>query len=143
MPNPSENGKSQSTRPVSMSRQQFAVPQIELHRAAGQSLASQIQRQIEVAIRSGTIAHGVKLPSTRMFAKLLHVSRGTVTAAYESLFSEGLVQVQPRSGIHVNGVRPPASILSELRQAVRSAQFPFRTQPIRDPDGTILYLNIR
>jgi DNA-binding transcriptional MocR family regulator len=101
-----------------MSRPTFIVPEVNLDRDAAVPVQKQIRGRIAAAIRNGSLAKGSKLPSSRMLAKLLQVSRGTVVAAYE----------EPLVG---------------LRAAVRAAQFPARVQPASDPDGNPLYLNVR
>ena len=118
----------------------FAVPDIVLDRAGKAPLQKQIERQMTTAIRSGRLAAGAKLPSTRALARMLGVSRGIVVAAYEELLGQGLIETRERSGVTVRGAAPPLT-LSGLRGIVRAAQFPARMQPFDDPDGNGLYLN--
>jgi GntR family transcriptional regulator/MocR family aminotransferase len=47
------------------------------------------------AIRSGQLAHGTTLPSTRILAQDLGVSRGVVVDAYAQLSAEGFVRGRP------------------------------------------------
>ena len=65
------------------------------------------------AIVSGRLAPGAHLPSTRLFAEELGVSRNTVNGALAHLRSEGYVVARPRAGTFVNerldaeGLLPP------------------------------------
>ena len=54
------------------------------------------------AIISGRLAPGAHLPSTRLFAEELGVSRNTVNGALAHLRSEGYVVARPRAGTFVN-----------------------------------------
>ena len=123
-----------------MSGRSFAVPDIVLDRAGKVPLQRQVERQLAAAIRSGKLARGSKLPSTRALARMLNVSRGVVVATYEELLARGLIETRERSGVTVRGAEPPLT-LSGLRGIVRAAQFPARMQPFEDPDGNGLYLN--
>jgi len=59
--------------------------QLELDRSAKTPLAEQIRKGIGVAIESGVLAPGARLPSWQDLAAQLGVARGTVRAAYEKL----------------------------------------------------------
>lgn len=61
----------------------------------------QVYEYIKQDITSGKILPREKLPSTRMLAKHLQVSRSTVDLAYEQLRSEGYVETVPCSGYYV------------------------------------------
>jgi GntR family transcriptional regulator/MocR family aminotransferase len=123
-------------------RSEFTVPPIQLDRASTLSLHRQVHAQIATAIRSGAIRKGAKLPSTRMLARLLKISRNTVLAAYEELISDGLLQPHNRSGMQVTG-SAPALTLFGLRATVRAAHSPARIQPFEDPDGNHLYIVLK
>ena len=53
------------------------------------------------AIRTGTLARGDRLPSERLFADVLALSRSTVVAAYDELRGRGLVTSRHGSGTTV------------------------------------------
>ncbi len=55
-------------------------------------LTSQVAGQLRDAMADGRLATGERLPSTRMLADLLGVSRTVVTGAYAQLFAEGWVE---------------------------------------------------
>ena len=64
-------------------------------------LYEQIYEYIKRDITDGKISPGEKLPSTRLLAKYLQVSRSTVDMAYDQLLSEGYVETVPCSGYFV------------------------------------------
>lgn len=64
-------------------------------------LYEQIYRYIKENITSGKFAYREKLPSTRLLAKHLEVSRSTVELAYEQLLSEGYIEAEPYRGYFV------------------------------------------
>jgi GntR family transcriptional regulator/MocR family aminotransferase len=119
------------------------IPSIVLDRKAHHSLYDQISVQIAGAIRNGQIEKGARLPSTRLFAKLLHVSRNTVLNAYEELAAAGLIYAKAGSGIRVSaGVLPTGLFARGLLRLVRDAHFPARIVSFVDPDGNPLYINL-
>ncbi|MBE0601442.1 MAG: GntR family transcriptional regulator, partial [Firmicutes bacterium] len=64
---------------------------IQLDRSDGTSLQRQLYRTLKDRIQSGRIAAGETLPSTRELAGELGVSRNTVSAAYDMLWTEGYI----------------------------------------------------
>ena len=64
-------------------------------------LYEQIYLAIKRDIEDGKISFGEKLPSTRLLAADLNVSRFTVDLAYEQLVSEGYIQARAGSGFFV------------------------------------------
>ncbi len=64
-------------------------------------LYEQIYLAIRRDIEDGRLPCGEKLPSTRLLAANLNVSRFTVNLAYEQLVSEGYLQAQAGSGFFV------------------------------------------
>ncbi len=64
----------------------------------------QIYIFIKNEIRSGKLAYGVKLPSTRILSKKLIVSRSTVQLAYDQLVSEGYIEALPCKGYFVQKI---------------------------------------
>jgi DNA-binding transcriptional regulator YhcF (GntR family) len=119
----------------------FVLPEITLNRSQPHSLRHQIHSQTAAAIRLGALPHGTRLPSSRLLAKLLHVSRNTVVEAYERLLEDGLIKTKAGSCIHVDHTGPAVPNFSNLRRTARAAHYPVRTIQFVDPDGTALYLN--
>ncbi|MFF6832356.1 PLP-dependent aminotransferase family protein [Streptomyces sp. NPDC012438] len=67
-----------------------------------------LQEALREAVRSGRLAAGTRLPSTRELAADLGVSRGLVTEAYEQLTAEGYLRGERGAGTWVGGaVRAP------------------------------------
>ena len=64
-------------------------------------LTSQLSGQLRDALADGRLATGERLPSTRMLAGLLGVSRTVVTGAYAQLFAEGWLEGRHGSGTYV------------------------------------------
>nr|WP_310121602.1 PLP-dependent aminotransferase family protein [Pseudomonas psychrotolerans] len=69
----------------------------------GQGLARQLYQGLRGRILAGALAAGVRLPASRELARLLGVSRNTVTAAYEQLLAEGFLDSRPGDGTYVAG----------------------------------------
>lgn len=65
------------------------------------SLATQIERQIRLAIASGNLRPGDALPPIRQLAEYLRINRNTVAAAYKAAESTGYVRTVPGSGTFV------------------------------------------
>lgn len=126
-----------------MPKSALLVPRVVLDRVHRESLRQQIYAQMAGAIRRGELAAGARVPSTRLFATMLGVSRNTVVEAYERLLEEGLLVTRARSGVEVSGgartERVPS--FSGLRRTMRAAHSPERTVEVRGPDGEPLYLN--
>lgn len=68
-------------------------------RARGRSL----QAALREAVRSGRLAPGTRLPSSRDLAADLGVSRGLITEAYEQLVAEGYLRSGRGAGTWVGG----------------------------------------
>jgi len=64
-------------------------------------LQSGCRLSVVQAILDGRLPLGSPLPSSRELAKVLGVSRNTVTAAYVQLVDDGLPEARPRSGVFV------------------------------------------
>jgi GntR family transcriptional regulator/MocR family aminotransferase len=110
-----------------------------LDRRSKVPLYAQMRAQITRAIHSGA-GGGVRLPPTRLFARMLGVSRNTVLAAYDDLAATGLIE--GRRGSEMRIVPPAKRHTSPFdpRRLLRQAQYPARTCALVDPDGTMLYL---
>jgi GntR family transcriptional regulator/MocR family aminotransferase len=76
---------------------------LRLDRGAGETLGSQLQRELREAIRSGRLGEGERLPSSRTLAGELGVSRGLVLECYEQLAAEGYLSARPGSATRVAG----------------------------------------
>ena len=61
----------------------------------------QISEGLREAVAQGRIAEGSKLPSTRIFAKELGVSRNTVLQVFDTLINEGLLTSRVGDGTYI------------------------------------------
>ncbi|MCB1422782.1 MAG: PLP-dependent aminotransferase family protein [Nitratireductor sp.] len=66
------------------------------------SLQAQIREMLVSAMLSGQMPSGSPIPSTRIMAKRLKVSRNTVMLAYQALAADGYLQSRERSGFYVS-----------------------------------------
>jgi Bacterial regulatory proteins, gntR family len=66
---------------------------IALERGDSAPLTRQLYEQLRSAIAHGRLRHGYRLPSSRMVAEHLGVSRNTVAAAVDQLANEGYLDV--------------------------------------------------
>ena len=73
-----------------------------IDRSARPTLQDQLAQQIRERIRTGQLAPGDPLPSTRDLATELKLSRNTAVYAYERLISEGYLESASRAGIFVS-----------------------------------------
>ena len=101
-------------------------------------LHQQIARQVAEAIREGNLHRGCRLPSTRLFARMLSVSRNTVLVAYESLAADDLIQNVRGSGARVNNFAPVT--LPPMTGLLLAAMYPKLVTLLCDPDGNPFYL---
>ena len=74
---------------------------IALDRGSEVGLSQQIYNAMKTAILSGAIVQQEALPSTRELAKNLNVSRNTVCAAYDMLWTEGYILCRQGAPSHV------------------------------------------
>jgi GntR family transcriptional regulator/MocR family aminotransferase len=68
----------------------------------GVPVVRQIYMQVRLAITSGRLKPGARLPSTRRMAATLAVARTTVVAAYDQLLTEGYANSRGGSGTFVS-----------------------------------------
>lgn len=86
---------------------------IQLSGTDSRCLYQQIYEHIRDEIRKGKLLTGEKLPSTRLLAEYLQVSRSTVDFAYGQLVAEGYVESRPCSGYFVSQVEDVLSLTLE------------------------------
>jgi DNA-binding FadR family transcriptional regulator len=98
----------------------------------------QISRQIEECLRRGAV-NGARLPSSRMLARLLGVSRNTVLVAYDVLAAGGLIEGRRGAAMLVRA--PRGSGVPDLYRLLRDAQYPTASLSIGDPDGNEICLS--
>ena len=92
----------------------------------GQGLARQLYQGLRGRILAGELAAGVRLPASRELARLLGISRNTVTAAYEQLLAEGFLDSRPGDGTYV---APVTRALAAPEATTRAAPLPLASVP--------------
>jgi GntR family transcriptional regulator / MocR family aminotransferase len=78
---------------------------IRLDRSARQPLRDQLQASLREAIRGGRLRAGERLPSSRVLARELGVSRGMIQECYGQLLAEGYLTSHTGSATRVADVR--------------------------------------
>lgn len=73
----------------------------ELPEQPGLPLQGRLRVAVVQAVLDGRLSPGAPLPSSRELARLLGLSRNTVTSAYEQLIDENFLEARPRSGVFV------------------------------------------
>jgi len=125
---------------------QLTMPPIPVRRGREQLLPEQLCRALRKAIAAGSLAPASRLPSSRVMARMLGVSRNTVLAAYESLALEGLIAGRVGSGTRVCAQATSLKRLSGTRHAdrvrrLRESGFPVTAAKFRDADGHAIYIH--
>ena len=119
--------------------QDVLLPQITLDREATTApLHHQLRDQLASAIR--TTASGTRLPSTRLLARILGVSRNTVISAYDELAAEGLIEGRRGAAMVVAPGRTLPPTPFNMRLLLREAGYPGSAVDVVDPDGNPLSL---
>ena len=98
------------------------VPEIllPLERAPGRLLRTQLEERLRTAIRTGTLSPGTVLPSTRLLAGDLGLSRGVVVEAFAQLVAEGYLEARGGSVTRVAAqARQSAGVDAVATEAVR------------------------
>ena len=87
-------------------------------------LYEQIYEHIRDEIRQGKIKPGTKLPSTRLLAEHLGVSRSTTQLAYDQLTAEGYLESRPCKGYFAAGLEG----LCEIRTKEKAQPVPIKEE---------------
>jgi GntR family transcriptional regulator / MocR family aminotransferase len=91
-------------------------------------LYRQLYERLRGSILSGQLEAGMRLPSTRVLASELGVSRTTTALAYELLLLEGYIESRVGDGTRVARLHPEQVFLEN-----RNAQEPNATTPAQTP----------
>jgi GntR family transcriptional regulator/MocR family aminotransferase len=104
-------------------------------------LHRQIAAALRLAIQTGEITGGARLPSTRALAKRLAVSRNTVLTAYDELAADAVVTGRRGSGTRATGHLPAGlqvPVVPDPRAILRAGHYPFEMASFADPEGNPL-----
>ncbi|MEM1363375.1 MAG: PLP-dependent aminotransferase family protein [Pseudomonadota bacterium] len=82
------------------------LPGLDLDPGADAPLATQLYDSLRFHISEGTLAAGLRMPSTRTLSAELGLSRTTVACAYDQLKSEGYLTSAEKSGTFVADLLP-------------------------------------
>ena len=85
-------------------------------------LYKQLYERVRRGILSGRLERGVRLPSTRLLASELGISRTTVVLAYEQLLLEGYLQSQVGQGTSVARNLPVPFMIDQSERLEDAAQ---------------------
>jgi GntR family transcriptional regulator / MocR family aminotransferase len=99
---------------------------VGLERGGATPLRAQLEEQLRDAVRSGRLAPGVALPSSRSLARELGVSRGVVVDAYAQLGAEGYLVARQGAPTLVSDAASPALGAPPPPSADRPPRFDFR-----------------
>ena len=70
---------------------------ITLDRRNGETLRCALERELRAAILDGSLRAGARLPSSRVLARTIGVSRGVTSDAYGQLEAQGFLSIAPRA----------------------------------------------
>src|SRR5215207_3974411 len=120
------SGPGVRSRSVPANQARSAELLVGVSRGAG-PLQRQVEDQLRAAIRDGRLAAGERLPSSRVLAADLDVSRGVVSDAYGQLAAEGWLVMAPRSGSRVAAA--PRAMAVEPEAAAPAAVVRYDLRP--------------
>lgn len=89
---------------------------IPLNTRSGIPMYEQIYGYMKEEIRTGNLKAATRLPSTRVLAENLKVSRSTTQMAYEQLVSEGYIETVPCKGYYVTGIEELVEVKQEKEE---------------------------
>jgi GntR family transcriptional regulator / MocR family aminotransferase len=95
-------------------------------RPGARPLRVQLEEQLRESVRSGRLAPGVVLPSSRVFANELGVSRGVVVDAYAQLAAEGYLLSRQGASTRVSDAAAPPAGTAPRPAVERPPRFDFR-----------------
>jgi len=120
------------------------LPKFTMDRTSAEPLHRQLYGCLRQAILKGELPAECRLPSTRLLAKMLGISRNTVLNAYEALTLEGFLSGKIGSCTRVccvpGIVQFSCPRLPGLRTILRESHYPASKSEFHDPDGNALYV---
>ena len=101
------------------------LPPVSVDRSSSIPLYKQIYEEIRRTILDGSLRSGLRLPSTRLLAQELRVSRNIVVLAFEQLLAEGYLEARTGAGTSVAKTMPD-DLLHVGRRAAQERPAPKR-----------------
>ena len=98
---------------------------LRLERGRGVSLRAQLEQELRTAVRTGRLVAGAEMPSSRLLAAELGLSRGLVVEAYEQLLAEGYLTARQGSATVVALRRPEAERAAPVEIAATPLRYDF------------------
>ena len=98
-------------------------------RLSGAGLARQLYQGLRERILDGRLAGRSRLPASRDLARMLGVSRNTVTRALDQLYAEGYIEGRVGDGTYVADVAGLRATPALPVQASPASAAPARNQP--------------
>src|SRR5215510_14218270 len=89
-----------------MSKRTSTFDLVVRERQPGTALFQWVYDEVRSGILDGRLRRGMRLPSTREFARRYGVSRSTVVTAFEQLHAEGYLEGNVGAGTYVNTLLP-------------------------------------
>jgi GntR family transcriptional regulator / MocR family aminotransferase len=111
---------------------------LTLERRPGETLRAALERTLRDAIRAGALRAGVRLPSSRLLAQSLGLSRGVVRDAYGQLEAQGFLVIRPRAAPVVAAVPRPETPRLEPERPAAAPRYDLTPTT---PDVTLFPLN--
>lgn len=81
---------------------------VDLDARSTNPLFQQLYDALSQSIQKGRISAGTQLPASRIYAREIGVSRGTVQAAYDQLIAEGYAQARRGAGVYATDISTTA-----------------------------------
>jgi GntR family transcriptional regulator / MocR family aminotransferase len=106
--------------------QQITFAGFHIDRKSATDLGTQLYSQLRDAILCGRLRPGDRLPSTRLLAKDLSISRNTALAAYEQMRAEGYLDTRAGSGARVATSIPDEALSHGPRMAGAWPRLPLK-----------------
>jgi GntR family transcriptional regulator/MocR family aminotransferase len=85
---------------------------------SGSRLRAGLEHELREAVRRGRLAPGIRLPSSRTFARELGIARNTVADAYGQLIAEGWLVARQGGGTWVAGWPTPCATTDAMPPVV-------------------------
>jgi GntR family transcriptional regulator / MocR family aminotransferase len=99
---------------------------VQLDRARAEPLRAQLEGGLRDAIRSGRLAAGERLPSSRELARQLGLSRGLVQDCYGQLYAEGYLTTRAGSATRVAAIAGGTPVRPEQARSGPALAVDFR-----------------
>src|SRR5262249_13830158 len=103
-------------------------------RRPGMTIFQWLYDELRSAILDGRLKRGLRLPSTREFAKRYSVARGTVVTVFEQLTAEGYLEGKVGAGTNVNTLLPDDLLNAQIRPVLNAGRSSERSAKVRLSD---------